>query len=197
MHPAGIEQLIARLTETASTLSLPAWLTVRGMRADIATAMKALQLPPEDLVTVRQTHYGAVLNQILETFTVYGSQGRDRPWLWEGFKGERYAVYLGEPEGYRWLPRLLPPDERVWLMTEDWDGQKRNGHYWVFEGRVGTIEAVLGKLFAFEYYIVAKNFEWLLCENHHNALIGVGSRMIGRLQAAEGTPIANRDSGAY
>lgn len=166
------------------------------MRADIATAMEALQLPPEDMVTVRSTRYSAVLSRILETFTVYGAQGRDHPWLWEGFKGEHYAVYLDAPEGYRWLPRLLPPDERVWLLTEDWERRKRDGHYWVFEGRVGTIEAVLGELFAFEYYIVDKKFEWLLCKNHHNVLIGVGSHIIERLQAAEGTSIASRDSGA-
>ena len=165
------------------------------MRAEIATAMRALQLPPENLVTVRSTRYSAVLSRILETFTIYGVQGRDHLWLWEGFKGEHYAVYLDAPEGYRWLPRLLPPDERVWLLTEDWERRKRDGHYWVFEGRVGTIGAVLGELFAFEYYIVDKKLEWLLCKNHHNVLIGVGSHIIERLQAAEATPIASRDSG--
>jgi hypothetical protein len=158
------------------------------MRTEIATALQALNLPPEDLVAVRPNQYRPILNRIFETFTVYGAQGRDRLWLWEGFKDEYYAVHLSEPEDCHWLPRLVPPDERVWLLTEDGDRQKHDGNYWLFEGRVGTIETVIQELFAFEYYVVAKNFQWLLCETHHQMLIGVGSHIIERLRAAESQP---------
>lgn len=158
------------------------------MRTEIATVLKALQLSPDDLAAVRANQYRTILHQILETFTVYGTQGRDHLWLWEGFKGEQCTVHLEEAKGYRWLPRLLPPNQRVWLLTEDWDRQKCDGNYWLFEGRVETIEAVLGGLPAFEYYIVAKNFQWLLCETHHNVLIGVGPYIVDRLRAVNNLP---------
>ncbi|WP_306468318.1 DUF6756 family protein [Deinococcus alpinitundrae] len=32
---------------------------------------------------------------------------------------------------------------------------------------------------------VAKDFQWLLCENHHNVLIGVGPQIAERLRVAE------------
>ncbi len=156
--------------------------------------MEALHLPPEDLVAVRPTQYRAVLNRILETFTVYGAQGQERLWLWEGFKGEHFALPLDEPGGWHWLSRLVPPDEQVWLLAEDWDGQKLEGNYWLFRGRVGAIGAVLRELFAFEYYIVAKDFQWLLCETHHNMLIGVGTHITERLKAAAKLSPSSSDS---
>ncbi|WP_202630522.1 DUF6756 family protein [Deinococcus alpinitundrae] len=122
------------------------------MRTEISAALKALHLPAEDMVAVRSNRYRTILSRILEAFTSYGAQGRDRLWLWEGFKGEQYTLHLKEPKGYRLL-WLVPPDEQVYLLTEDWGRQKHDGNYWVFEGRAGAIEAVLRELFAFEYYI--------------------------------------------
>nr|WP_180969996.1 DUF6756 family protein [Deinococcus planocerae] len=45
------------------------------------------------------------------------------------------------------------------------------------------MKAVLDELFLFEYYIVDKGYGWLLCETHHNMLIGVGQLIVERMQA--------------
>ncbi|MFD1733286.1 DUF6756 family protein [Deinococcus malanensis] len=126
-----------------------------------------------------------MLNTILNTFTTYGSRGRDQFWLWEGFKGEQAHAMLPEPLDPALLLQFVAPDERVWFVTEDWGGTKRDGHYWVFEGQTRAITQLLQELFAFEYYLVAKDFSWLLCENHHNTLIGVGPTMVSRVRAFE------------
>jgi hypothetical protein len=44
----------------------------------------------------------------------------------------------------------------------------------VYESRAEIIGFVVGECFAFEYYIIDKEKEWLLCENHYNLLIGIG-----------------------
>jgi hypothetical protein len=44
------------------------------------------------------------------------------------------------------------------------------------------IAELLGDLYGFEYYIVSKKFEWLLCEDHHGVLIGVGQPVIERIE---------------
>lgn len=152
------------------------------MRSEIATALKTLQLPSDDLVALRLTHYHPILNRILETFTVYGVRGQDHAWLWEGFKGEHYAISLPSPSTHDWLTHLVSSEERVWFFVEDWQGDKHDGNYWLFEGRIATIKAVLDELFHFEYYIVNKDLRWLLCETHHNVLIGVGQFMVDRLR---------------
>ena len=157
------------------------------MRSEIAEALNVLGLPPEDLAPVRLMQYRPILHRILTTFTHYGALGRNKLWLWEGFKGETHAVPLSAPVGYRCLDRLIPADERVWLVVEDWNGDKRDGQYWLFEGRVATVRAVLEEVFPFEYYVVDKHYDWLLCETHHNVLIAVGQSMVDRLRQFEGT----------
>jgi hypothetical protein len=37
-------------------------------------------------------------------------------------------------------------------------------------------------MYGFEYYIVSKKFEWLLCENHHDILIAVGQPMVEKME---------------
>jgi hypothetical protein len=44
-----------------------------------------------------------------------------------------------------------------------------------FEGFIEPIQQILGRLNAFEYYWVSKKYDWLLAENHHGFLIGLGS----------------------
>lgn len=166
------------------------------MRSEIADAAKALGLSSDDLAPVRSPRYRPVLDRILETFTVYGTRGRDRTWLWEGFKGEAHAVGLPRPEGHLWLGRLVAPDERVWFMTEDRTGRKRDGRHWLFEGRSDAVVAVLGELFLFEYAVVAKDYGWLLCETHHNVLIAVGPSMVERLRRLEDADLPGTDAPA-
>lgn len=156
------------------------------MRNEIAQVLSTLGLPTGALTPVRLGQYRPILDRILNDFTVYGTRGRDRMWLWEGFKGESHAVQLPDPVGYRWLSRLVPADERVWFIVEDWGGQKRDGHYWLFEGSVAAVTAVLEEVFSFEYYVVAKDYGWLLCHTHHNVLIAVGQPMVNQLQHLEG-----------
>ena len=87
-----------------------------------------------------------------------------------------------DAQGYRYLTTLLPRGEVVWFLAEDKD-QKKTGSYWLYEGKVGAFSAVIAELPAFEYYLIGKDYSWLLCENHHGVLIGVGQLAIERLQS--------------
>jgi hypothetical protein len=51
----------------------------------------------------------------------------------------------------------------------------------VCEASIEDIRDVIGECFGFEYYVVPKGLEWLLCENHHDILIAVGDAVRGRL----------------
>ncbi|WP_371717035.1 DUF6756 family protein [Pedobacter sp. KBS0701] len=39
---------------------------------------------------------------------------------------------------------------------------------------VSDITRVLNECFLFKYYIISKDFQWLLCETHHKQLVGIG-----------------------
>ncbi|WP_425556402.1 DUF6756 family protein [Hymenobacter saemangeumensis] len=40
-------------------------------------------------------------------------------------------------------------------------------------------------MYAFEYYLVSKKYEWLLGVNHHDVLFGVGELMVQRIKVLE------------
>lgn len=150
------------------------------MRDDILEVAAALGIAPAAFSPLSPTAWKGVLDTVLDQFTTLGPEGRPHPWLWNHLKGDTVAVQMPDHGGYLRLTQLIPPDERVWFLTEDWDG-KAGGHYWVFEGRLDAAVALMDELFAFEYYVVSKDYGWLLCENHHDVLIGVGQPITDRL----------------
>jgi hypothetical protein len=74
----------------------------------------------------------------------------------------------------------LVPDasEHVWFIVED----DSLPFYPVYDAIPRAISAVIGECYGFEYYIVQRDLEWLLCENHHNRMIGVGKNVEERFR---------------
>jgi hypothetical protein len=80
--------------------------------------------------------------------------------------------------GWKLLTTLTPdPNEHVWFVAED----DQLPFYPVFDATPKAAEQVIGQCFGFEYYLIAKDMTWLLCENHHDYLIGVGDPVATRL----------------
>jgi hypothetical protein len=75
----------------------------------------------------------------------------------------------------------------VWFVAEARSPSKKNGNFWLYESTMETIAPVLQRVQPFEYYVVSKKFEWLVCENHHGQLIASGEPMASRL-----AKVANR-----
>ncbi|GAA0498846.1 hypothetical protein GCM10008937_02540 [Deinococcus depolymerans] len=59
----------------------------------------------------------------------------------------------------------------MWLVLEDWTGTKRQDPFWLSEGTARAAAAAVAEVPFCEYYVVHRNFRWLLCENHHGVLI--------------------------
>jgi len=150
------------------------------VRAQIATAVKELGLNQNDFELVSLYDYEAVLTSILEKFTTLGKKGLSSTWWWEHFKGERFTIQADYAPAI--IAQILPPDESAWFVVEDWPRTKKQGNFWLYEGKLSAVLAVIGEMYGFEYCIVAKKFDWLLCENHHSVLIGVGEAIIKKLR---------------
>jgi hypothetical protein len=141
-------------------------------RAEINAAIQALELPSQTCRALPDAEAKVVFQQALDEFV----GGDDRRWWWEAFT--RKSVSRRVTDGWRLLTTLVPePDGLVWFIAEDTDLP----FYPVYEATSVAIEKIIGECFGFEYYVIAKDMSWLLCENHHDLLIGVGEPVMSRL----------------
>ncbi|MEW8424811.1 MAG: DUF6756 family protein [Candidatus Thiodiazotropha sp.] len=107
--------------------------------------------------------------------------GGDRRWWWEAFSSPSESITINDGKGFERLLQLVPDiNELVWFVVED----DQLPYYPIFEASTKNIVKVIGECFAFEYYLVPKDKSWLLCENHHNRIIGVGNKVVLSIQRA-------------
>jgi len=125
-------------------------------------------LPPQS-----ETVYFAVLNH----FVASG----DRKWWWEDFREPGRSITFEDGNGWTRVSDIAPDaNEPVWFIAED----DSFPHYPVFETTPEIASLVIGECYGFEYYLVAKDLSWLLCENHHNVMCAAGAAVEARLQNA-------------
>ena len=99
-------------------------------------------------------------------------------WWWEYFAACT-RVDFPEGDGWRYIAGFVPdPSEQVWFIVED----VSLPFYPVYEAEASVIPEVIGECYGFEYYIVQKEFQWLLCETHHDAMIAVGETVERKLR---------------
>jgi hypothetical protein len=141
-------------------------------RAEIDRAVETLQLPESTFRAIANAEAVAVFDQALANFV----EGGDRRWWWEAFIGESVSIQVSD--AWKLLSRVVPNvDDHVWFIAED----DTLPHYPVFDATPMAIERVIGSCFGFEYYLIAKDMTWLVCENHHDYLIAVGEPVVTRL----------------
>ncbi len=51
----------------------------------------------------------------------------------------------------------------------------------IYETTAEVASTIVGECYCFEYYLIPKDTSWLICENHHNRIIGVGNSVIKKL----------------
>ena len=54
--------------------------------------------------------------------------------------------------------------------------------YSVWEASVRDIQAVVSECYGFELYVIQQQFRWLVCKNHHDVVVAVGSEVEDRLR---------------
>lgn len=129
-----------------------------------------LNLPAAEFRQLGPRAWKPVFRKVFERFAT--THDTDMLWLWEFLRQPYPSVELGYALPV--IERLFAPDTAVWLIVEDWHGDKKHGNYWVFESTYGTAVAVLENFHFVEYYLVDRRLEWMLLENHHGYVIGVG-----------------------
>ncbi|NML64062.1 hypothetical protein HHL22_02485 [Hymenobacter sp. RP-2-7] len=149
----------------------------KALLNELDAARQLLQIPDADFRPLPfTTDWHKLEERIYHSF--YHIEGKARPvWLWESFKHQTQSLQL-KVLSLAILHHLIPLDETVWLMAYD------GSNFFFYEGKVTVIQRIIPELTYImdEYYLISKKFEWLLCENHHDILIGTGSFAIQQLR---------------
>jgi hypothetical protein len=141
-------------------------------RDEINAAIRSLGLSPTIFRALSDAEAQAIFQSALTHFV----GGDDRRWWWEAFTDSSISRQVDD--GWRFLTTLVPePEKSVWFIAED----DQSAFYPVYDATPIAASQVIGECVGFEYYLVAKDMSWLLCENHHDMLIGVGEPIESRL----------------
>jgi hypothetical protein len=139
-----------------------------SIRDEIDDARRQLRLSTEQLAEVEDGRARELTTAFLARFT----GGEDVRWWWEYFPMPAAAVHFDDGKGFTRITAIVPdPDERIWFVTED----DQLPYFPVYETTPAIAQQVIGQCYGFEYYLIAKDLGWLLCENHHDTLFATGA----------------------
>ena len=142
-------------------------LSMGEVKEEVNNAIDTLGLKDTDILLLEDKEGRELYFDLLKTFVKSG----DRRWWWEDFKHESSSIdHFEHPLIH--LENFIPDlDNHVWFMVED----DQEDYYPIYDCSPKVIGNILNECFGFEYYIISKDKKWLICENHHSRLIGLGN----------------------
>ena len=141
---------------------------------EIESAIKRLGLPSSAIRVLPEEDGRSVYLDALNHFVASG----DRRRWWEDFRQESTSYEFPGDDGWLQIPKLVPdPDEKVWFIVEE----DALPFYPVYETSPRVACDIIGNCYAYEYYLVHKLKQWLLCETHHGVIYAVGKGIQERL----------------
>ncbi len=146
-------------------------------RQEVREAVKTLGLGPDSFRELT----GAEETDLLGQFEAEFLTTPGLCWWWEAFRMPTTARQFTDGRGFERLTEIVPdPGQTVWLVVEE----ASTRGFGVFEATVEASQSVVGECAAFEYYLISKDFGWLVCENHHDVMIasGIAGERLGALR---------------
>jgi hypothetical protein len=163
----------------ASSISLIKTGMWSPLRTEFEQIRRQYHLPDSEFAPLNQhTNWRKLEEKIYSSFCKLDHPTSRPLWLWEKFKLDTY-VLLPKNQPYLLLDKLVPATEPVWFMVKETGRDK----FWFYEGKVQAIQTVIGESGDIdELYLISKQYDWLLCINHHDALIGTGAGITGKMK---------------
>jgi hypothetical protein len=150
-----------------------------GFKDELLSLANQLQLTSEAFDAVGIHAWPAVLHKIEAAFVIKTSSNTHFNWWRESFKGPHYSVSFEHGQVYECLHQLINAQEQIWFVA--CDTERDPSKLWLFQGQIQAIQSVLRNHYAFEYYLISKKYEWLICEAD-SVLIGLKS-IIPKMEA--------------
>lgn len=132
--------------------------------AEIEQAISRLSLPGDKVRRCGNEEARSVQQRAMDVFV----HGNPRSW-WLALKHPFRSFPYHDADGFQFLDRHIPRgNDRCWFIAENEEDLRP-----VYDAQVGSIKEILRECPFFEYYLVGKNFDWLIIENDHNEVIVV------------------------
>ena len=145
------------------------------VKDEIQTAIERLGLNESDIRLLPDDAGRTVFKAALTHFVASG----DRHCWWEDFRVPSTTIRFADQKGFERIEKIVSNKrEKVWFIVED----DQLPFYPVYEATPEAVQRVVGECYGYEYYLVAKDLSWLLCETHHDDLIGIGIEIEERLR---------------
>ncbi|GAB4060894.1 DUF6756 family protein [Uliginosibacterium sediminicola] len=142
---------------------------------EIRSAVAILSLPQDAMRLLPGNQSLEVFNAALNRFV----SGGDHAWWWESFREPGVFVQFRNGDGWKYLPHIAPNEnEKIWFVAEE----SALPHYPVFETTPRIASEVISQCYAFEYYLIARDLSWLICETHHDVVFAIGPLVEQRLR---------------
>ena len=151
-------------------------------KSEILAVAGNLGLTADEFDSVGIYEWPEIMKKIETKFVIRRNSNTKFNWWWEDLKGEQVAKAFPEDNGWTYLAQLVDKNEKVWFVG--CNSKNDATKFWLFQGYVEPIQKVLSEMYSFEYYLISRKYEWMLCENHHGVMIGLGSIM-DRLEGLE------------
>jgi hypothetical protein len=145
------------------------------IRDQIAALIKTLGLD-EQIALVRPYEYLAILERIIAERTLLNKNAVSALWWWESLRAPVAYAPSEAAEIADTLRMLAAPGAAVWFVVEA--DRKEHGNFWLYEGSIEAVCALLPEMPMCEFYVVSRKMDWLICENHHDMLIVNGDTMV-------------------
>ena len=136
-------------------------------RKAIQSAVSALGLKEADFSPLSPVEERTVLGRLANHFVAESNC----TWWWEFFSQPFKWRSFEDGMGYARLAEIVPDKSSpAWLMVE----ADSSPEFAVYSTSAASAQQVIGECYAFEYYLVAKDLSWLVCENHHDVVFALG-----------------------
>jgi hypothetical protein len=112
-----------------------------------------------------------LLRGIAERFLERGVRDMPCVWWWDCWKNPDPSLQPADALTY--LESRLPREPSFWFLASEEDGK-----FWVAKASGEGIIRVLRNVHYFEYYIVSRDLQWIISENHHGVLSGCNWREV-------------------
>src|SRR5579864_7905372 len=145
------------------------------LRADIENIIRENDISPADFRALGiHDDWKKIEENIFHTFCQLDHPTIRPIWLWEYFKLDTASLPV-EPS-FLILEQLIEASQDVWFFVNG-DSDK----FWFYQGKVQAIRKVIFESsYIDELYIASKEYNWLICINHHDVLIATGKVMAER-----------------
>ena len=148
-----------------------------NLRAAIYNVKKTHTIPNEHFKEVSPLNHEAIFKKINSTFLTT-RQYNDSHYWWRNYKNlDHYGIHFKDRFAFEQLEKIVPITKALfWFVASE-----QNGKYWLYESDLESIKLILSEMYGFEYYLIDKKYQWILCENHHDILIGMGAIITRKL----------------